>query len=311
MELRHLRSFLTVAETGTFSGAALRLHITQPALWRQVRALERELGVRLFERIGRRVRLSIDGEALARRSRDLLDAADQIGEHARALRSGEVGTLRVGASPMAIQSVLAPFLRVFLASQPGMEVHLLEEGSLRLCGLVERGEVHLALGAVRSDQLHSRLVFPWRVLAAMRTRGPRPRRSTLAIAALHQQAVLVLRPEFASRELFDMACREAGVQPRVLLEAGDPESLLALAEAGRGVAIVPSTTLYARRALSALPLLRAGASLGGWGSVLWDPRRFMPEYGMRFIDQLTAWSRHAYPGREFERRAPPIPRPLQ
>jgi DNA-binding transcriptional LysR family regulator len=311
MELRHLRAFVTVAETGTFSRAALQLHITQPALWRQVRSLERELGVRLFERRGRRVRLSIDGEALARRGRDLLAAAELLGEHARALREGQRGTLRVGASPMTLQSVVAPFLAAFLTSHPGIDIQVSEGGSLELPAMVERGELHLAVGMLRGDEpLGSRTLFPWRVLAATATGDRRPRSAPVPITAFHQQSLLMLRPGFATRELFDSACRTAGVRPRILFEAGDTQSLLALAEVGRGIAIVPSTTVFGQHALAVAPVMSAGASLGHWVSVIWDPRRFMPEYGTRFVEELARWLRRRYPGREFERRAPPIPRPL-
>lgn len=82
MELRHLRYFIAVAEVGAFSRAAARLHITQPALWRQGHDLEIELGVRLFERAGRRS----EGEGLMGRSRELLDGVDQLAEHAHAMR---------------------------------------------------------------------------------------------------------------------------------------------------------------------------------------------------------------------------------
>src|SRR4029450_3992171 len=85
MDLRHLRYFVTVAETGAFSRAATRLRITQPALWRQVRDLERELGVRLFERMGRRVRATGAGEGLLLRSRELRAGVEPLGAHAHAV----------------------------------------------------------------------------------------------------------------------------------------------------------------------------------------------------------------------------------
>jgi DNA-binding transcriptional LysR family regulator len=135
MELRHLRYFVAVAEAGAFSRAATRLRITQPALWRQVHDLEMELGVRLFERAGRRIRLTSAGEGLLRRSRDLLDGVDQLAEHAHAMRSGEVGTLRVGASPQIIQSVLPPVL--VTGTPPGgipRVEHAANEGVALACG---------------------------------------------------------------------------------------------------------------------------------------------------------------------------------
>ena len=312
MELRHLRYFVAVADTGAFSRAAIRLNITQPALWRQVHALETELGIRLFERAGRRVRLTGDGEGLLRRSRDLLAAAEQLGHHADALRGGDVGTLRVGASPQVMQTVLAPFLARYLRTRPRVEVHLVEEGGARLPALVERGDVDIALAIPRGGgHLARRLLMPVWVLAAVSSSHRLRKHTTVDVSEFQNESVLVLRQGFATREMFDGVCRVARVQPDVVLEAGDPQSLIALAEAGRGVAVVPSTVRFTGRKVRVMPILHAGASVGSWGWIVWDARRFMAAYAMSFIDELVQHTRRAFPGREFERKAPPLPRPRE
>src|ERR1700744_103485 len=106
MNLRHLRAFAAIVDVGGFARAATRLHLSQPALSRQIHALEAELGVPLFDRIGRRVQLTSQGEDLLRRSRHLLAEADLLGERARALKGGQAGMLRVGATPQVIETVL-------------------------------------------------------------------------------------------------------------------------------------------------------------------------------------------------------------
>ena len=98
MNLRHLRAFATIVYVGGFARAAPRLHLSQPALSRQIHALEADLGVPLFDRIGRRVQLTSQGEDLLRRSRRLLAEAESLGERARELKSGETGILRVAAT---------------------------------------------------------------------------------------------------------------------------------------------------------------------------------------------------------------------
>src|SRR3954454_20761802 len=97
MNLQHLRAFAAIVETGGVARAAARMHLSQPALSRQIHALEAELGVTLFNRIGRGVQLTSEGEDLLRRGRRLLAEADSLGEHARSLKAGEAGCLRVGA----------------------------------------------------------------------------------------------------------------------------------------------------------------------------------------------------------------------
>lgn len=310
MDLRHLRYFVAVAETGAFARAAAQLRITQPALWRQVRDLEAELGVQLFERAGRRVRVSDAGEGLLLRSRELLAGAAQFVEHAQAVRGGDVGKLSIGASPQVIQNLLAPFLTRYLKSRPGVDVHLIEEGGAHSLGLVERGEAHLAI-ALRhgTDRLDGRLIFPVRVLAVMSPRDPLARRPTLDVTDLQGQRVLLLRHGFGVREMFDVACRLAHVRTHTVLEAGDPQSLIALVAAARGIAIVPSTVAFIGRKVHVAPVLHARASLGMWGWIVWDPKRFLPAFARSFIAEFVAYARRTYPGRKFERRAPPVPRP--
>lgn len=310
MELRHLRYFVAVAETGTFSRAAARLRITQPALWRQVHDLEGELGVRLFERSGRRVRMTSAGEGLLLRCRDLLADVQQLTEHAQAMRSGEVGRLSIAASPQVIQSLLAPFLTRYLKARPDIEIHLVEEGGSHTLGLVERGDVQLALAIRRGNgRLSGRLLFPVRVLAAMPSLHRLAGRRVIEVSDLQDERVLLLRQGFGTRAMFDGACRIAHVHTRIVLEAGDPHSLIALAQAAQGVAIVPSTVWFSDQTIRVVPILHARESLGMWGWVVWDPKRFLPAFTKSFVDELVEYSHRLYPGRRFERRAPPVPRP--
>jgi DNA-binding transcriptional LysR family regulator len=308
MELRHVRYFVAVADTGSFGRAAGRLGITQPALWRQVRALEQELGVRLFERVGRRVRLTSDGEELLRRSHDVLAAAEQLRAHADVLRGGDVGQLRIGATPQVMQTVLAAFLSRFLKVRPRVEIHLVEDGGADLAGRVERGDVDVGLAVLRGGEpLESRRLFPIRVLAVMPAGHRLGRRAVVDVVDLRDQPLLLLRSGFGSRELFDAACRIAHVRPRVVLESGDSRSLMALAGAGRGLAILPSTVRLPDRTLRSRPLVQGGGSVGTWGHIVWDPRRYLPPYAMSFVEGLLEHTRrHGYPGRELERSAPPV-----
>src|SRR5258708_4736055 len=106
MDLGHVRTFITVAELGTVSKAALRLRIAQPALSRQISAFEQELGLKLFDRVGRRLLLTGEGEQLLGDCRVLLSYARSLGERAQLLRGGETGVLRVAASPQFMEGVI-------------------------------------------------------------------------------------------------------------------------------------------------------------------------------------------------------------
>src|SRR5215475_2581203 len=110
INLRSLRTFVMTAETGGLGRACVRLNLSQPAASRQIHALEAELGVALFEHVGRGLRLTAHGEDLLERSRQLLTYSDLLAEHAQALRSGQTGTLKVGATPQIIANLIAPTL---------------------------------------------------------------------------------------------------------------------------------------------------------------------------------------------------------
>ena len=118
MNFGHLRTFVAIADAGGVHRAAARLHLSQPAVSRQIQTLETDLGVPLFDRIGRRVQLTSEGEDLLRRSRRLLAEAESLTERASALKKGETGILRIGATPQVIESILAIFLDRFRELYP-------------------------------------------------------------------------------------------------------------------------------------------------------------------------------------------------
>jgi DNA-binding transcriptional LysR family regulator len=305
MDLRHLRYFVAVADAGGFSKAAVRLRVSQPALWRQVRQLERDLGVRLFDRVGRRVRITGPGEDLLTQGRDLLARAESLGERARTSGAGQTGVLRVGATPQTLES-LARFLARWSRSTPGVSLRLVEDGGTQLLDRLEAGDVHLALTLGGDPRFRWRLLSPIRLLAVIPTGHRLARRRTVEVADLVQE-VLLLRPGFASREWLDAACRGMHARPRLLLESGAPHTLIALAREGHGIAVVPATVRFARARVHAVPILHSGRSLGRWMAASWDPRRFLAPYAERFVESLASYTRR-HVGHEF-RHAPPIPPP--
>jgi DNA-binding transcriptional LysR family regulator len=304
MNLRHLHAFATVADAGGVARAATRLHVSQPALSRQIQGLEADLGVPLFDRIGRRVRLTSAGEDLLRRSRRLLAEADALAERARSLKTGETGILRIGTTPQVIENLLAHFLTHYRRRHPGVEVHLVEDGGVRLHGRLERGDVHLTMAPAGDMRFHDRLLYPMHLMAALPPGHRLSRGATLEVADLADEPLLLLRRDFASRQV-------AHVRPRVLLESAAPHTLVALAASDYGIAILPSTVQVPRGVARAVPLVHRGKSLGRWAGIAWDPQRFLAPYAEQFVKELVAHARRDYPGRDFVKRAPPIPRPKE
>src|SRR5215510_8299405 len=165
MNLRSLRTFVATADSGGLGRASERLHLSQPAASRQIDALEAEFGVPLFQRVGRRLQLTSEGEDLLRQSRRLLADADLLAERARALKGGQAGTLRVAASPQIISSLLAPILPRFRDRHSGIDVQLIEGGLTQHRNRLERGEVHVAITTACDSRFAWRLLGPIHVLA--------------------------------------------------------------------------------------------------------------------------------------------------
>ena len=312
MNLRFLRTFVAIADNAGFARAAARLNLTQSAASRQIQALEDELGLRLFARIGRSVRLTREGEDLLVRSRQLLFDADALGQRASALKTGEVGVLRVGATPQVIESLLADFLLRYRKRYGGVEVHLVEDGGSRLPGRLERGDIDVALMPAGEDRFSSRLLYPMHVLAVVAQGHRLGRRSVLDVTELVDEPLLRLNSTFASHGWFEAACQVAHIRPRVLLESVAPQTLIALARTGHGVAVVPSPVRIPRTGVRAAVLVHRGVSIGRWTVAAWESQRFLPPYAVQFVEER--WSPNAgatIRATNTVRRAPPLPRPKE
>jgi DNA-binding transcriptional LysR family regulator len=311
MNLRFLRTFVSIADNAGVARAAARLNLTQSAASRQIQALEDELGLKLFARVGRNVRLTPEGEDLLSRSRKLLFDADALGQRASELKTGEVGVLRVGATPQAIENLLADFLFRYRRLYPGVEIHLTEDGGSRLPGRLERGDIDVAVMPSGEDRFHGRLLFPFHLLAVMPQSHRLSRRAVLDVTELADEPLLRLNSSFASHAWFAAACQLAHIRPRVLFESGVPQTLIALAGAGHGIAVVPSAARVHRAGLRVAVVAHRGVSIGRWAVAAWDGQRVLPRYAAQFVEEMVVQCKRNYPGREYVLRAPPLPRPKE
>jgi LysR family transcriptional regulator, cyn operon transcriptional activator len=311
MNLRQLQTFVAIAESGGLARAESRLRVSQPAASRQVLGLETELGIPLFDRVGRRIKLTSEGEDLLRRARRILQESDSFIERARALKSGQAGTLRVGGSTQHIENVLADFLPHYRHRHPSVEIDVIEDGGARIPERLERGDVHLGLMNAGEEDFGRRLLAPNHVLAVVSPKHRLAQKKVLEIAELRDEPLLLLRRDFASRGWFDTACHIARIKPHVILESSAPHTLLALARTGNAVAVMPTNVRIPSGSVRALPLMHRRVSIGRWAIVAWHKERYLAPYAAQFIDELVVYCRKNYPGREFFKYAPPPPRPTE
>ena len=184
---------------------------------------------------------------------------------------------------------------------PGVRLALVEEDQpASQLALLERGEVHLSVNVINmvapDEARFGRYLLPrFQVIAASPLSMRLGRGDTIDIGRLAEQPLLLPNPSFATRNIFDAACRLAGVRPQVALESRAAHALLALAEAGHGVAIVPSILPLDRHALSPLRVTHRCAPLTIALAVLWGRRRTLPHYAARFGELLAAHIRETRP----------------
>jgi DNA-binding transcriptional LysR family regulator len=254
VELRLLRSFVVVAEEMSFTAAARRLHIAQPPLSMQIRRLEEELGVKLFDRSRRTISLTAAGEALLAETRPLLVQVEQTLNAARRADQGEVGRLSIGFTPAASNGVLPHQLREFHDLYPGVELFLREmrPDSLVL-GLAERNLDVCFLYLPFSDpRFHTRVVERDSLVAALPSDHPLATgRGALRLERLAGEPfVLPSRhgmPGLRGRVL--AACREAGFEPETIhQDVWLSQTILGLVASGLGVALLPRSVERLQRA---------------------------------------------------------------
>lgn len=301
MDLRRTRTFVTVADLGSVSKAALRLRIAQPALSRQIGELEQEVGFRLFDRVGRRLVLTGEGEQLLKDCRALLNHASAIDERAQLLRRGDIGVLKVAASPQFIDGVLSAFLPRYRAGYPDVEVRLIEAmGGTTVMEMLERGEIDLGqnlLHAVQPDD-HRFAGHPLEAVELLAASHPSlklGKGGKVEIDALRSHPLLVLDNAFIFRRTFDAACRLAGFEPNIRFESRGPHTLLAMAESGNGVAIVPSALRTSRYAVRVASIAYQGRPLLEPLTIFRDRRRRLPRYAAGFCEMLGDYVRGVFP----------------
>jgi DNA-binding transcriptional LysR family regulator len=261
MELRHLRYFIAVAEEENVSRAALKLHVSQPALSRQVRDLEQELGFLLLERSAKSVRLTKAGRTFVVEARAVLQRVDDAVEKARTVATGGRGELHVGYAPSLTARMLPPALRAFQAELPNVGVKLHDLSTEEMLAGLRAGKLQIALlvrpttAMVRGLRFEELTRDP--LLLAVAPKHPLARKRTVTLAeAAREPFIAYSRKEYPEyHEMLATVFAATKSTPRIVQEQDGVSSLIAAVEAGGGVALMPeSLTCLAGERLKLMPL---------------------------------------------------------
>lgn len=276
MELRHLRYFRAVAEFGSVTAAARRLHVSQSSISEQIGDLEGELGCALLDRSGRQVRLTAQGQVFLEEARRTLEAAQRAVELTQRSMRGEYGSLAIGFFIWGASGFFPRVIREFRRLRPGIRLSLVEMHANEQIAALEEGRIDVGLTRPLEPPLdrvlRSELLYRDPVVVAMRPDHPLARR-TVPVEALAGER-MVLADRRSNTAFFDSIvsmCAAKGFSPQVANTSATWSGVLTLVEAGEGIALVPSGVKSLRiRGLVFRPLGPGALSLGL--AAVWNPR---------------------------------------
>ncbi|GJD54446.1 LysR substrate-binding domain-containing protein [Methylobacterium dankookense] len=270
MNLFQLRAFDAVSREGSFTRAAKRLSISQPAVTGHVKALEERYDLVLFRRTARSAELTPQGEALAALTRPLFGLVEQAEDLLLANRALVTGRIEIAAdSP----HVVMPLLARLRARHPGITVGLSLGNAAETYEalLTERASIGVVTEAEPREELHLEALAVSEVRAVLARSHPLAGRAALDLAELDGQAMVLREPTSVTRRTFDRACRARGVEPLVLMELDSREAVIEAAAAGIGIGIVSSLECGEDGRIHAIPI--AGADLSNRHAIACLARR--------------------------------------
>ncbi|KGS97508.1 bacterial regulatory helix-turn-helix, lysR family protein [Burkholderia pseudomallei MSHR7498] len=245
MELRQLRYFIAVAEEMNITRAAQRLHMTQPPLSRQLQLIEDEIGLPLFERGARPLKLTDAGRVLYAQARRVLEQADELAPLTRRLAQA-AERIVIGFVPSTLYGALPEVIRAFREAAPAVELSLIEMFTLEQLGALKGGRIDIGFGRLRfnDDRLVREVLVEERLIAALPDGHPLAAPdASISLADIAGQTLIVYpstpRPSFADQQL--SALRDGGLAPAAVHEVRELQTALGLVAAQVGVSLVPES----------------------------------------------------------------------
>ena len=245
MEFRHLRYFLAVADALHFTKAAERLPVSQPALSAQIKQLEQEVGVPLFDRVGRSVQLTRAGSIFREHARRALREME-LAQVAIAEEEGlQRGTLTVGVVQTVNAYLIPEIVGRFSTLHPLVSLKLDELSGPDIEAGVKNGSLGVAIGFVPvvSDRIESQPLFEEDLVLIASPRHRLAGRRHLSLSALAQESLILLPNMFCTRRLLDGCFEQAGVQPKIIVEMNSIEGILATVRRSNLATVLPRLSL--------------------------------------------------------------------
>lgn len=240
MELLQLKYFLTVARCEHVTEAAGKLHVTQSSLSKTIQRLEDDLGVPLFDRIGRKLRLNDFGRTFLQRTEKALFELEQGKREIADLSNPDQGTLQLAVTTA---STLPGILREFRKNKPDIQFHVQMVSLENMSRLLHRGEVDFCLSSppIHGDDIECQILYDDPIVVAVPMGHRYADRSSIQLTELKDERIVGVKQGYGVRDMVDSVCQSAGFLPKYVYEGDEPARLTALVEAEIGLAFIPST----------------------------------------------------------------------
>ncbi|WP_064201191.1 LysR family transcriptional regulator [Brevibacillus brevis] len=288
MELLQLQYFLTVARMEHVTEAARSLHVTQSSLSKTIQRLEEDLGVPLFDRTGRKLRLNEFGSKFLCRVERALFELEQGKLELRDLSNPEHGTLELAVTTA---STLPNILREFRKKRPDIQFHVQMLTTQEMVTLLHRGEVDFCLSSppIQDDDIECEIVFIDPILVAV-PRGHRlADRSIVSLTELKDESFVGVKKGYGTRDLVDSICKSVGFVPTYVYEGDEPARLIQLVEAEIGIAFIPSTARDSREQITYLRV--ENHELVREIALLWHKSRYISRAAQEFREVVVDYFR--------------------
>jgi LysR family hydrogen peroxide-inducible transcriptional activator len=255
MEIHQLQYFCAIIRAGSFTRAAEQLGIAQPSLSQQIKKLEQDLGTKLFERLGRSVRLTSSGEGLHQMALGILQQVAEAESRIAALSEG-YDSLRVGVIPTIMPYFIARKIGDFLQHCPKVNPQFIEETTSQLVEALQAGEIDLAvlsLPVAKADIVCSEL-FREELLLVVPRKHPLCGRPVVNLQDLRNERLLLLKEGHCLRDDVLTACTRAKAELRSVFETNQMESIFELVRSGFGLSVVPAMASSNAEGCTLVPL---------------------------------------------------------
>lgn len=277
MDIRHLQYFLEVARWKSFTKAAEALYITQPTISKMIKKLEDDMGVVLFERLGKHVELTDAGRIIFDQVQSIVKSFQNLSSELDDLMSLRRGSIRIGLPPMIGSSFFPKVIGQFRNQYPGITVHLVEDGAKKVEADVESGilDIGVVLLPTNEEVFHTFSIVKDHLMLIVHPSNPLANRKIVTLSELAQEPFVLFREDFALHDIIINACMRVGFRPEVIHESSQWDFIREMVAINLGVGLLPKTVCqgFDPTRVKIIPLIEP---IIPWNlSIIWRKDRYL------------------------------------